>query len=85
MVVCHRNSSGAFTQFLGRLKDGFSEAPTFTQGILKLYRLLAIDFHFVEVDSFTKDSFMTAIKGAVELTNKDFDIAIIERRRVQKE
>lgn len=80
LVVCHRNSSGAFTQFLGRLKDGFSEAPTFTQGILKLYRLLAIDFHFVEVDSFTKDSFMTAIKGAVELTNKDFDIAIIETK-----
>lgn len=80
LVVCHKNSSGAFTQFLGRLKDGFSEALNFTQGILKLYRLHAIDFHFIEVDSFAKESFMTAIKRAVELPNKDFDIAIIETK-----
>ncbi|UOE52463.1 hypothetical protein MTO98_15410 [Mucilaginibacter sp. SMC90] len=80
LVVCHKNSSGAFTQFLGRLKDGFNEAPTFTQGMVKLYRLHAIDFHFVEVESFDKKGFMAAIQQAVELPNKDFDIAIVETK-----
>jgi len=80
LIVCHKSSSGAFTQFLGRLKDGFSEAPTFTQGMLKLYRLHAMDFHFVEIDSYIKESYMAAIKDAVELPNKDFDIAIIETK-----
>lgn len=80
LVVCHKTSSGAFTQFLGRLKDGFDESPTFTKGFLAMYRLHSINFHLVEVDSYDNSVFLNAIKKAVETNNENFDIAIIETR-----
>lgn len=80
LVVCHKNSSGAFTQFLGRLKDGFDESPTFTKGFLAMYRLHSISFQVVEVDSYESNAFMTAIRKAVDQQDDQFDIAIIETR-----
>lgn len=80
LVVCHKNSAGAFSEFLGRLKDGFSEAPTFTKGFLAMYRLHDISFQMVEVDSYDANAFLECIKNAVERSDKDFDIAIIETR-----
>jgi hypothetical protein len=80
LVVCHKSSSGAFTQFLGRLKDGFDESPTFTKGLLAMYRLHSINFQLVEVESYDNTMFLNAIKKAVEQHNENFDIAIIETR-----
>lgn len=80
LVVCHKNSVGAFTQFLGRLKEGFSEAPTFTKGFIAMYRLHDMDVQIVEVDSYKADIFMNYIKRAVEQSEDGFDIAIIETK-----
>jgi hypothetical protein len=80
LVVCHKNSVGAFSQFLGRLKEGFSEAPTFTKGFVAMYRLHDISFQVVEVDSYNLDAFLDKIKNAVEQSDKGFDIAIIETK-----
>lgn len=80
LVVCHKNSAGAFSQFLGRLKDGFSEAPTFTKGFVAMYRLHDISFQLVEVDDYNAKTFLACIKNAVEQSEKGFDIAIIETK-----
>src|SRR5690606_39495772 len=80
LVVYHKNSSGAFTQFLGRLKDGFDESPNFTKGFLTMYRLHAVKFHLVEVDSYDNTVFLSAIRKAVEQQSENFDIAIIETK-----
>lgn len=80
LMVCHKNSVGAFSQFLGRLKDGFSEAPTFTKGFVAMYRLHDISFQVVEVDSYKVDAFLDKIKNAVEQSDKGYDIAIIETK-----
>ncbi|WP_461791569.1 Piwi domain-containing protein [Pedobacter sp.] len=80
LVVCHKNSVGAFSQFLGRLKEGFSEAPTFAKGFVAMYRLHDMNFQIVEVESYRADVFMNAIKKAVEQNEGGFDIAIIETR-----
>lgn len=80
LVVCHKASSGAFTQFLGRLKDGFDESLTFNKGFLAMYRLHAINFHVVEVDSYDNEIFLNAIKRAIEQQDENFDIAIVETR-----
>ncbi|MET7253998.1 Piwi domain-containing protein [Dyadobacter fermentans] len=80
LVVCHRNSAGAFTQFLARLRDGFNESQTFSKGMLAKYRLHSMTFDCVEVENFTKESFVNAIKSAVERGEKTYDLAIIETR-----
>lgn len=80
LVVCHKNSVGGFTQFLGRLKDGNSEDPTFAKGFLTLYRLNGISFQMVEVDDYNPMSFLEKIKQNVEKTEKPYDIALIETK-----
>lgn len=80
LVVCHKNSSGAFSQFLGRLKEGYSEAPSFAKGFIAMYRLHDMDIQIVEVGSYDAEVFMGQIKKAVEKSERGFDIAIIETR-----
>ncbi|MGJ1322488.1 Piwi domain-containing protein [Sphingobacterium faecium] len=80
LVICHKNSAGAFTQFLGRLKDGFRESPNFTKGFIAMYRLHNITFQLVEVDDYKVTSFMHNIKRSVEKSEESFDIAIIETK-----
>ncbi len=80
LVICHKSSVGAFSQFLGRLRDGYNESPTFTKGFIALYRLQGITFKIVEVDDYSTANFLDKIKKAIEQSEKQFDIAIIETK-----
>ncbi len=80
LVVYHKNSSGAFTQFLGWLKDGLPNSTYFQQGLLAKYRLTDIRFHCVEIESYSKDAYLEALKKAYLFTPNSFDIAIIETK-----
>lgn len=80
LVVCHKNSSGAFSQFLGKLKDGIPDSNYFSKGFLAKYRLQNIQFHYVEIEDYFKNTYLQAIKNAINSSSLEFDIAIVETR-----
>lgn len=80
LVIYHKNSSGAFTQFLGWLKDGLPDSAYFQQGLLAKYRLTDIRFYCFEIESYDKDSYVSALKKAYLSTPNSFDIAIVETK-----
>lgn len=80
LVVCHKSSSGAFSQFLGKLKDGIQDSNYFSKGFLAKYRLQSIQFNYVEIDDYSKDTYLDALRKAINSTSVEFNLAIIETR-----
>ncbi len=84
LVLCHRNSSGAFSQFLAAFRDGLPDSDYFSKGFIAKYRLQNIQFHFVEINDYQAKSYLEAIRKAL-VTTQEYDIAIIETREEFKQ
>lgn len=80
LVVCHKGSSGGFSQFLAQLKDGIQGSPYFSKGFLAKYRLQSIEFILKEISDYNSSTYLEVIKKAIVESEETYDIALVETR-----
>jgi len=75
LCICNKSNRGVFTNFLSNLKDGLPQSSYFQKGLQRKYDLQDVLFNIREIQDFTVDDYLNAIRGEDE--NKPH-LAIIE-------
>lgn len=75
LCICNRTSRGNFTKFLSGLRDGLPQSRYFQKGLQKKYDLQDVLFNIREIQSYTIDEYISAIKSEDEIKP---NLAIIE-------
>lgn len=75
LCICNKSNRGVFTNFLSSLKDGLPQSRFFQKGLQRKYDLQDVFFNIREIQDFTVDEYLNAIRSEDE--NKPH-LAIIE-------
>lgn len=75
LCICNKSNRGVFTNFLSSLKDGLPQSRFFQKGLQRKYDLQDVLFNIREIQEFTVDEYLNAIRSEDE--NKPH-LAIIE-------
>lgn len=75
LCICNRSTRGNFTNFLHGLKDGLPQSKYFQKGLQRKYDLQDVILNIREIQEYTIDKYLNAIRGEDE--NKPH-LAIIE-------
>lgn len=75
LCICNKSNRGVFTNFLSSLKDGLPQSRYFQKGLQRKYDLQDVLFSIREIQDFTVDEYLIAIRSEDE--NKPH-LAIIE-------
>ncbi|MEC5144550.1 Piwi domain-containing protein [Chitinophaga sp. 212800010-3] len=75
LSICNKNTRGNFTKFLYSLKDGIPQSRYFQKGLQKKYDLQDIVFNIKEIQDYTINEYLNAIRSDDESKP---DLAIIE-------
>jgi hypothetical protein len=75
LCICNKSNRGVFTNFLSSLKDGLPQSRYFQKGLQRKYDLQDVLFNIREIQDFTVDEYLNAIRSEDE--NKPH-LAIIE-------
>lgn len=75
LCICNKSNRGVFTNFLSSLKDGLPQSRYFQKGLQRKYDLQDMLFNIKEIQDFTVDEYLNAIRSEDE--NKPH-LAIIE-------
>lgn len=75
LCICTKSNRGVFTNFLSSLKDGLPQSRYFQKGLQRKYDLQDVLFNIREIQDFTVDEYLNAIRSEDE--NKPH-LAIIE-------
>lgn len=75
LSICNKSNRGVFTNFLSSLKDGLPQSRYFQKGLQRKYDLQDVLFNIREIQDFTVDEYLNAIRSEDE--NKPH-LAIIE-------
>ena len=79
LVVYHRHSRGAVTQFVKRLIDGMPDSKYFQLGLKALFRLTSVEPILKEVNNSSPEEYEDAVDNAVKETDQHgYDIALNE-------
>src|SRR5690606_244254 len=63
LCICSKNNRGVFTNFLSGLKDGLPQSKYFQKGLQRKYDLQDIIFNVKEIQDFTIDEYLNAIRS----------------------
>lgn len=63
LCICNKNNRGVFTNFLSGLKDGLPQSKYFQKGLQKKYDLQDVLFNIKEIQDFTVDEYLNAIRS----------------------
>lgn len=75
MSICHSNSRGSFTSFLGALKEGLPNSNWFKKGLLKKYDLQKVEFDIEEINNYNFEEYERVIKNGNDVKP---NLALIE-------
>jgi len=75
LCICNKNNRGVFTNFLSGLKDGLPQSRYFQKGLQRKYDLQDVLFNIKEIQDFTVDEYLSAIRSEDEVKPH---LAIIE-------
>lgn len=62
MAICHGNNRGSFTRFLANIKNGMANSKYFKKGLLQKYDLHDVAFNTQEINNYSFDEYVKAIK-----------------------
>src|SRR5690606_22372994 len=66
LCICNRSTRGIFTNFLSELKDGLPRSKYFQKGLQKKYDLQDVVFNIKEIQEYTIDEYLNAIRSEDE-------------------
>lgn len=66
LCICNKNNRGLFTNFLSGLKDGLPQSRFFQKGLQRKYDLQDVLFNVKEIQEFTVDEYLNAIRSEDE-------------------
>ncbi|HAJ99526.1 MAG TPA: Piwi domain protein [Bacteroidales bacterium] len=66
LCVCNKNNRGVFTNFLSGLKDGLPQSKYFQKGLQRKYDLQDVLFNIKEIQDFTVNEYLNAIRSEDE-------------------
>jgi len=75
LCICNKNNRGVFTNFLSGLKDGLPQSKYFQKGLQRKYDLQDVLFNVKEIQDFTVNEYLDAIRSEDE---RKPHLAIIE-------
>lgn len=75
LCICSKNTRGVFTNFLSSLKGGLPQSKYFQKGLQKKYDLQDVQFNIKEIEAYSMDEYLNAIKSDDEIKPH---LAIIE-------
>lgn len=75
LCICNKSNRGVFTNFLSSLKDGLPQSRFFQKGLQRKYDLQDVLYNIREIQEFTVEEYLNAIRNEDE--NKPH-LAIIE-------
>ncbi|HAZ23487.1 MAG TPA: Piwi domain protein, partial [Algoriphagus sp.] len=75
LCICNKSNRGVFTNFLSSLKDGLPQSRLFQKGLQRKYDLQDVLYNIREIQEFTVEEYLNAIRSEDE--NKPH-LAIIE-------
>lgn len=63
LCICNRTTRGFFTNFLSGLKDGLPQSKYFQKGLQKKYDLQDVQFNIKEIQDYTINEYVNAIRN----------------------
>jgi len=78
LVVCAKSNRGAFTEFLGKLKQGITSSAYFKGGMIGKYRIHDISFEIVELDNYSVNEYQNKIMNHMKSRDSLPHLAIVE-------
>jgi len=63
LCICNKSNRGFFTNFLSSLKDGLPQSRYFQKGLLRKYDLQEVFYKLKEIQDFTVDEYLNAIRS----------------------
>ncbi len=66
LCICNKKNRGVFTNFLSGLKDGLPQSRYFQKGLQRKYDLQDVLFSVKEIQEFTVDEYLSAIRSEDE-------------------
>jgi hypothetical protein len=66
LCICNKSNRGVFTNFLSSLKDGLPQSRFFQKGLQRKYDLQEVLFNIKEIQDFTIDEYLNAIRSEDE-------------------
>lgn len=63
LCICNKQNRGNFTKFLSSLKDGLPQSKYFQKGLQKKYDLQDVVFDIKEIQDYTLNEYLNAIKS----------------------
>jgi len=66
LCICNKNNRGVFTNFLSSLKDGLPRSRYFQKGLQRKYDLQDVLFNIKEIQDFTFEEYLNAIRSEDE-------------------
>jgi hypothetical protein len=78
LVICHKANRGAFSEFLGKIKQGIPSSGYFKGGMIGKYKLHDMSFEIVEVENYSIIEYQGKIVNYIKTHDTLPDIAIAE-------
>lgn len=66
LCICNKNNRGVFTNFLSGLKNGLPQSKYFQKGLQRKYDLQDVLFNIKEIQDFTVEEYLNAIRSEDE-------------------